>query len=533
VSHIADHELKARKCSDTGPVRHSPTLMRSAAAVEDPSSIPYPLRPPITPGEKHLTLGLATGLALRAEMDHLAVERLRRIELLEQQNQALRSAAAEADTQRAARQELQRKWCTALEQVAEQRAARDEAERQCEAALEQVTAQRANCAEVESKMLLALKHTEEQREVREKVERQLADTLLQAHKTACEEAKMSLAVANAEMKSSEQGSWEVECRLTEALEQVDVHRARRELLEGQLAVARDAQQIYVRQLAAAERQVDSEKILCEEALKHQDILACRLREAETKSNDRQLVHEETEGKLADALKRREIFACRLEEAEKQADAQRAVHEATEGQLAEALKSEQIYVRRLDDALQQVEKVQRSLVEAEQVKLQVEQQKHAREEAEQRTAEALEQLEAERRARRASEAKVEALQLAAHQKASQQVCHRFQAAVRGARLVHEGQEWEALQRTEEELRQQVELLEGQHEAAERQLADSNQSLLTQRSALTSLELSLNKICGNMDEAVTEWLPWSDLKEVQGRLRTTQLIVQEALNHHESL
>merc|ERR1711957_735456 len=95
----------------------------------------------------------------------------------------------------------------------------------------------------------------------------------------------------------------------------------------------------------------------------------------------------------------------------------------------------------------------------------------------------------------------------------------------------GQEWETLQGTEEELRKQVELLEREQEAAERQLADSNQSLLTQRSALTSLELSLNKICGNMDEAVTEWLPWSDLKEVQGRLKTTQLIVQEALHHDE--
>merc|ERR1712238_602685 len=120
---------------------------------------------------------------------------------------------------------------------------------------------------------------------------------------------------------------------------------------------------------------------------------------------------------------------------------------------------------------------------------------------------------------------EELRVAAQKHASQHACQRFQAAARSAKLVHEGQEWETLQGTEEELRKQVELLEREQEA------DSNQSLLTQRSALTSLELSLNKICGNMDEAVTEWLPWSDLKEVQGRLKTTQLIVQEALHHDE--
>jgi len=537
VSHISDHELNARKGSQRAAV--PPALMRSA--VERQEAIPYPERPPITPGEKQLTEGLATGLALRLDADCLAAERLKRIELLEQKNRALHSAAAEADTQRAAREELQHRWCSALEQAAEQRAARDEAERKCGAALDQAAVQRATCSEVERKLSSALEHTAEQREAREKVERQLA-AALQAHKTACEEAKNRSAEANAEMmavsdsagveaKSYKQASLEVECRLTEALEQADVQRARRELLEGQVAVARDAQQIYVRRLAAVEMQADAQKALCEEALKQQEVSARRLRGAEKQADDQKGLHVETECKLVEALNHREIYVRRLEEAEKHAEAQRAVHEETEVQLAESLKSEQIYVRRLDDALQQVQRGQKTLLEAEQLKMQVEQHERARKEAEEKAQLVLEQLETERQTRRASEAKAEELRVAAQKHASQNACQRFQAAARSAKLVHEGQEWEALQGTEEELRKQVELLEREQEAAERQLAESNQSLLTQRSALTSLELSLNKICGNMDEAVTEWLPWSDLKEVQGRLKTTQLIVQEALHHDE--
>jgi len=541
VPHVKDREVKPHKGSQTGVVGRSPTLMRSAVAVEKESAIPYPERPPITPGEKQLTEGLATGLALRVDVECLASERLKRIELFEQNHEALRIAAAEAGTQRAAREELQHKWCTALEQAAEQRAARDEAERKCGVALEQAAVQRATCSEVERNLSSALEHTEKERDAREKVECQLADTL-RAHKTACEEGENILAEASAERrvmsdiarveaKSHQQASLEVECRLTEAFQQVDVQRARREELEVQVSDARDAQQIYIRRLAEAERQADAQRALHEEALKHQEIYARILREAEKQADAQRVTHGEAKGKLAEAWKHQEIYVCRLEEAEKQADAQRAMHKEKEGQLAEALNSEQIYVRRLDDALQQVDRNRKSLPDAEQLKVQIEQHKRAREAAEEKAAMVLEQLEAEREARRAFEVKVEDLKTAAQTHAAQTACQRFQGAARNAKLAHEGQDWETLQQTEEELRKQVELLEREHGAAERQLADSNQSLLTQRSALSSLELSLSKICGNMDEAVTEWLPWSDLKDVQGQLKTTQLIVQEALNHHE--
>jgi len=242
-------------------------------------------------------------------------------------------------------------------------------------------------------------------------------------------------------------------------------------------------------------------------------------------------------------------ACQLQEALSQVEAQSAARAEAERQLDEVRKAQAIYIQSFADTdtwanaqrvqLEETEaklsmaqrEEQRLLEETEHLTTLAEQHRQAKEEGEKKLAQVLKELAAERQARAAFATRVEELEAAVRKQATQTACQRFQAAARGARQLHEGQDWEALERTEAELRARVEQLELEREAAERQHTGSHQSLLSHKSALTSVEMSLSKICGNMDEAVEEWLPWSDLKEVQGQLRTTQLIVHEALNNHD--
>jgi len=484
----------------------------------------YPERLPITHTAKKFT-GVPTNRpAWRVVTEGLEAERLKRIGLLEQQSEAYRSAIVEAGANWAACEELQHKLCTALVQVGEQRAARDEAERRWGAALEQVSVQRVACSEVERKLISAVKCGEEEREAREKATRQLTETLC-THKTVCEVAKDKLVESDVERIAK------VACKVSAAIQQANAERFACEELESQLAAARSDQQSYARRLAEAERQEYTQRALHAEALKHQEMYARKLLDIERQADSQMAMHEDTKGKFAEALKHQATSASRLEEVERQACSQRASHKEKEEQLADTKNAEQIFARRLDDAVQQLERNRKSLPDATHLIVQFDEHKGAREAAEKKAAMVLEQLEEERKARRATEVKEEELKTAAQTNAVQNACQHFEAAARHAKFAHEGQEWEALQRAEEELRQQVQLLAAEQETAERQLAESNQSLLTQRSALASLELGLSKICGNMDEAVSEWLPWEDLKEVRGQLKTTQRIVREALIHHE--